>query len=95
MTIFMILLGTLPFATGILAYILLGETMDCYTINTMIVCFGAVALLACADDSETELKEMSDRSGQKYNSYSYIVGVIFALASVLLIACILITTRKL
>ena len=95
MTIFMIILGTLPFASGILAYIFLGETMDCYTINTMAVCFGAIALLACADDSDTDLKEVSDRSAQKYNSYSYIVGVIFALGSVLTIACIMIISRKL
>ena len=57
-----IILGTLPFASGILAYMFLGETMDCYTINTMAVCYGAIALLACADDSDADLKEVSDRS---------------------------------
>ena len=66
MTILMIILGTIPFVSGILARIFLGSTLDCYTICTMIVCFGGVILLACANGSpssnQTDWSEVSDRS---------------------------------
>ena len=51
MTIFMIILGTIPFASGLMALVFLGESMDAYTICTMFVCFGAIVLLACANQN--------------------------------------------
>ena len=57
MAIFQIIIGLIPFVCGILAYVFLGETMDRYTIFTMIVCFGAIVLLAFANRSQTDSEE--------------------------------------
>ena len=66
MAIVMIILGTLPFVLSLLSLMLLGERMDLYTVCTMIVCFGAIVLLAFANSDSDDMPlylESHDRSG--------------------------------
>ena len=50
MAIVIVVLGTIPFISAILARFLLSESIDWLTVFAMLVSFGAITLLAQAED---------------------------------------------
>ena len=98
MTIVTVILATVPFISGLLAWVLLGEKMDLYSIITMFICFGAIVLLAIAKSDSSNISgtenNYSDYNAQKYNHFSYVAGIFFTIGGAVGISTGLLTNRK-
>ena len=84
MTIWFVILCTLPFILGIFSYFIYGEKMAVPSIIVAILSFGAIIMLSFAEPVE-------DAEGEDSN---YLLGVVLCFSAVLAIAVANLTTRQ-
>ena len=84
LTIWYVLLCTLPFMLAIISYFAYGEKMGLASVFAAILSFVAIVVLALANPA-------SDNEAENMN---YVLGVILCLISVLAICLVVLTTRQ-
>ena len=95
MAIVIVMLGTVPFISALLARFFLKERLDWFTILAMVISFAAIVILALGKDENLVLTPSSERNGTKYNTFGYFTGIVFAFLGAVSISVIFTTTRKL
>ena len=66
MAIAIVMLGSVPFISAVLAHFFLEESLNWFTIFTMVISFCALVVLALGKDENLIIP--SDRNGTKYNN---------------------------
>ena len=93
MAIAIVMLGTVPFISALLAHFFLEERLNWFTIFAMVISFCAIVVLALGKDEN--LMMPSEHNGTKYNNQSYFTGIMFGFLGAVSISIELTATRKL
>lgn len=86
LTVFFVILCSLPFVLGIISYFLLGEKMTFASIIAAVISFFAIIVLSMAKPEE-------DGVDAEEANHNYVLGVICAVINMLAISCVVLTTR--
>lgn len=98
LTIWFVILCTMPFVIAIFSYFYMGERMSPISILAAVLSFGAILMLCFAKpqeprDSEAGSSAASQEDGED-ESYNYVLGVILSVICVMMISTTLLTTRS-
>ena len=90
LTIWFVIICTVPFGQAIISYCIFGEVMGVASIIAAILCFGAILFLSFAKPSSTE-EEITEDQG----NYNYVLGVALAFMCISIFVIINTTIRYL
>ena len=88
MTIWFVIICTVPFGQAIISYFVFGEIMGVASIIAAILCFGSILFLSFAKPSSTEEHVIEDKG-----NYHYVLGIALAFLCTLIFVIINTTIR--